>query len=192
MRLPALPLLAALLAPAAQAESIDAQFDALYRRASADTSGTAMPLVFIQLTQEAGQSDDSNFHSLGQMVNYLADDFSLYLRLHTEIMPIACASSGLDIQDYVRDFRSANEADSARVQRAYAVLGTDYDAIWQALRAPAKERGDWLLGQSATTLQIPAADVCRMLHAQPALAAQRLKYSAVRPSRSEILSYLSP
>ncbi len=66
---------------------------------------------------------------MGQRTNDLADDFSLYFRLHAEVTPIACESSGLDVQAHVQDFRSANGAESARARRAYAVPGTDYDTL---------------------------------------------------------------
>jgi len=184
--------LSAAIANAVPALDIDDEFDQIYELSSKDPNNKPTIVAFIEIVQERAKSGTSNFKSVGQLVNYLADDYSLYANLHKEVLPAYCIAQGVDIGSYAKAFISANEQTSLRVNRAYTILGTNYQLVWEHLKAPAMNNTAWLANKISQTLKVPESEICARLESAPADAATTLSYSAQNFSRNEIMRFLSP
>jgi hypothetical protein len=105
--------IALLGASASQASSdANAEFDELYKQSEARAVGRPVAEVLFQLARERASSGNSKFTNMGQLANYLADDFTLYSNLHAEIVRDHCKMRGTNISTYLADLADESTADA--------------------------------------------------------------------------------
>lgn len=174
------------------ASDANAEFDAIYAEAKTRAAGQAVPEVFFQVAQQRAMAGASSFGNMGQLANYLADDFSLYSRVQGDVLREHCKAKGSDIAPYLSAIAAASSKDSTAASKIYARLGSNYDSIWSQLKPQAVKGLADLIENFAVTLKVPGTSLCEQLAKDPQRSAQLLSYSSARAPRSEVLRAISP
>jgi hypothetical protein len=179
------------VAASAAADS-NSEFDKLYSQASQQATGAAVPQMFFELAQHQAEEGGSSFNNMGQLANYLADDFSLYSNLHSDVIQSQCKAEGANISAYLAALAQQDEPDEAVARKIYARLGNNYEKIWLRLRPQALRDSTGLVTRFAGILHVPPNSFCAQLVNDPNGSARGLAYSSVRASRSQVLRAISP
>jgi hypothetical protein len=129
---------------------------------------------------------------MGQLANYLADDFTLYSNLHAEIVRDHCKMRGTNISTYLAALADESTADATVARKIYGRLGITYDPVWARLKPQTVQGAAGLVENFAGMLNVSSAEFCGRLASDPKGSAQRLSYKSVRASRSYILRAVSP
>lgn len=170
----------------------NAEFDELYELAMNQAAGRPIPQVFFQLAQGRASTGGTKFRNMGQLANSLADDFSLYSKVHEELLSDHCITEGKNIAPYLTAFEKEGALDSAVVQKIYARLKINYDGIWIQLKPQAAKGADGIFENFSRVLNVPRAKLCTQLASDPEGSARQLSYPTARASRSQILRAISP
>lgn len=170
----------------------DSEFDELYSQSLAQAEGASIPQTLFQLAQSRAASGKSSFNNMGQLANYLADDFSLYSMVHSEIIQAHCKAEGANIVPYLAALASEGEPDATVAGKIYARLAISYKQVWHQLKPQALSGKSGLVGNFAGIMGIPASDLCSRLVRDPSGSAKHLAYHSVRASRSQVLRAIAP
>ena len=185
-------LLATLPLAGQAAPGVEQAFDDLYSAASSQAAGASIPAAVFQLARQRAAADPSPFANMGQLANYLADDYSLYARLHSEALRAHCQAQDVEIAPYLAALASGDDADARMADRIYARLGIAYENIWQQLKPQVLGGMAGLVDRFASELGEPASGLCARLASDPGGSARRLAYASVRASRSQVLRAIAP
>lgn len=173
------------------ASDADSRFEELYAK-SAESGQAQTPYALLHLEQGLASSGNFSFKSIGRLANYLADDFSLYSKVHGEAIRDKCMSEGADIDPYLAELAEQGTPDRTVAQAIYARLGVDYEMVWQELKPQALRETAAITARFATVLNVPVDGFCTHLVNDPDGSARRLAYASIRASRSQVLRAISP
>jgi hypothetical protein len=178
---------------ACQGESVlDTEFDNLYAQASKQATGDAVPEMLFKLARERAGSAGVKFTDMGRLANYLADDYTLYAKIHDEVIQGQCAVEGANLSAYLADLAANDKGEAVVATKIYTRLGSTYDKVWLLLKPQAVRSVPGIISHFATVLSVPADRFCSQLVKDPKGSAERLSYAATHPSRSQVLRAMSP
>jgi hypothetical protein len=167
-------------------------FDSIHEQARSTLPDTPIAESFFTIAEARAASGNSSFNNIGQLANYLADDYSLHVRLQTEVAKPYCKKKGEDIGPFLDALDRANTREAGIVAKIYARLGISYEPVWVTLKDSASGAAEGLIHRIALATGTTEETVCAHLQKNPVESAQVLSYSNVRSSRSEILRTISP
>lgn len=167
-------------------------FDSIYEEARSTLPDAPITGAFFTVAEARAASGGDTFGNIGQLANYLADDYSLHLRMQREIARPYCEDKGVDIAPFLDALDRVDAGDAQIVQKIYARLGNSYEPVWAMLKESASGKAAGLMQRIARATDTTEDTVCAHLRTHPVESAQRLGYATIRASRSEILRTLSP
>lgn len=167
-------------------------FDSIYEEARSTLPDAPITDAFFTVAKARSASGSGSFDNIGQLANYLADDYSLHLRMQREIAKPYCKNKGMEIGPFLDALDRVNAGDAQIVEKIYARLGNSYEPVWAVLKESASKNTEGFMQMIARATDTTEDTVCAHLRTHPVESAQRLGYANLRASRSEILRTLSP
>lgn len=167
-------------------------FDTIYDEARSTLPHAPITDAFFTVAKARAASGGDSFNNIGQLANYLADDYSLHVRMQREIARPYCEKKGVDIGPFLDALDRVDASDAQIVEKIYARLGNSYEPVWAMLKESASRKAAGLMQRIARATDAAEDTVCAHLQTHPVESAQRLGYATIRASRSEILRTLSP
>lgn len=171
---------------------LDTEFDSLYAQASKQATGDAVPQVLFKLARERAGSAGAKLTDMGRLANYLADDYTLYTKIHVEVIQGQCAAEGADLSAYLAELAADDQRDADVTTKIYTRLGSNYDRVWLQLKPQAVSGAPGIISHFAAVLGVPADTFCSRLAKDPKGSAGRLSYVSTHPSRSQVLQAIRP
>lgn len=188
-----LPLLFASFASHGQgATDATDPFDSIYEEARSTLPDAPIMDAFFTVAKARAASGNGSFDNIGQLANYLADDYSLHVRMQREIAKPYCEKKGIEIGPFLDALDRVNADDARIVEKIYARLGNSYEPVWAMLKESASRNTKGFMQVIARATDTTEDKVCAHLQTHPVESAQRLGYANLRAWRSEILRTLSP
>lgn len=173
-----------------QAAGVD-EFDEIYEEARLARPDRPVTESFFEVARKRAAMGIGDYQNIGHVANYLADHFSLYTRVQSEVIKLFCSAQGVDIQPFLDALASAGTQEAEATAKIYARLGVSYEPIWADLKAGAIGMADSLVAEAEATVGVPAGQLCAHLGGSPGESAVALSYSRVKASRSEILKVIA-
>lgn len=167
-------------------------FDSIYEEARSTLPDAPIADAFFKVAEARAASGGDSFNNIGQLANFLADDYSLHVRMQREIARPHCAKQGVDIDPFLDALDRIDAGDAHIVEKIYARLGNSYEPVWAMLKASASSNTEGFMQRVARATETAEDTVCAHLRKHPVESAKRLAYANLRASRSEILRTLSP
>jgi hypothetical protein len=163
------------------------EFDFIYDEAKSTRPEAPITESFFDVAKQRALFGLGEFQNVGHIANYLADHFSLYSRVQSEVIRPFCSSQGVEIQPFLDALSSVSSDEAMASTKIYERLGIDYEQVWAQLKPGAVTMTDTLVQEAETTVGVSSGQLCSYLGGSPAEAASALSYSRMHPSRSEIL-----
>jgi hypothetical protein len=167
-------------------------FDSIYEEARSTLPDAPITDAFFTVAKARAASGNGSFDNIGQLANYLADDYSLHVRMQREIAKPYCENKGIEIGPFLDALDRVNADDARIVEKIYARLGNSYEPVWAMLKESASRNTEVFMQMIARVTDTAEDTACTQLQMHPVESAQRLGYANLRASRGEILRTLSP